>query len=366
MAAEDHPLHCDRGSELVGNAVQPSVGDRLVVVPGPEHGADRLSEPGRGSSGNISPVCSVNSARKRSVRSLSALLGQFDVVGGAPAPCGLPSANFSNASAETPRTTSPNICTSRLWSPRRSGVAACPGQPRDRGAVQPEVEDGVEHAGHRHRGPATESSRGSSSAPNRPIGVFLEASDSGVDLIVQTGWKAAGPHELDVQAVVMIVKPPGTLLRPRTLVISARLPLLPSSLRTSRTLVGVEHPGPGGDSHGGLGAHHRLSSRRPGGRRRSARKDQHRAWRRLHQPRRHAPQECALDGAVALRAEDQQIEGLLLPWRACPRRGRAGGYARRSLHPSLLHRLVEDALGLILLFALVLLVGLSGERPPRA
>ena len=31
----------------------------------------------------------------------------------------------------------------------------------------------------------TESSRGSSSAPNL-IGVFLEASDSGVDLIVQT------------------------------------------------------------------------------------------------------------------------------------------------------------------------------------
>ena len=42
--AEDHLLDVDRGAPVVGDAVDPAVGDRALPVPGVEHRGDRLAE----------------------------------------------------------------------------------------------------------------------------------------------------------------------------------------------------------------------------------------------------------------------------------------------------------------------------------
>ena len=42
--SEDHRLHVDRGSPVVGNAVEFAIGDGALVVPREEHGADRSPE----------------------------------------------------------------------------------------------------------------------------------------------------------------------------------------------------------------------------------------------------------------------------------------------------------------------------------
>ena len=111
--SEDHLLDVDRGAPIVGDAVDPAVGDSAPSVPGVEDRGDRLPEllPGLGREGvSASPprtgrlkvaVSSRSSSAPSSVSALTRLLSFTSC------------SACSKLEAGIPRTTLPNICTNR-------------------------------------------------------------------------------------------------------------------------------------------------------------------------------------------------------------------------------------------------------------
>ena len=115
-------------------------------------------------------------------------------------------------------------------------VAGAPGHALDRSLGQPEVEDGVQHAGHRYRRP------GANREQQRVVGIaeLLPARRAPARPRRAAIWSSrpAGSRPplrmYSTHAAVVMVKPPGTFWAPSTRVISARFaPLLPSSSRIS-------------------------------------------------------------------------------------------------------------------------------------
>ena len=151
--AEDHLHDVHRRPEIVGDLVRPPVHLGAGRVPRLEDRPVRAAE-------LLAGVLRERAARPLLVDRLERLdelaqvvRGEVDVLRDAPRSALRSASACSKRWPSTPSTTSPYIWMSRRYeSSAKRGVPGGRGQALDRDLVEPEVEDGVHHPGHRDRG----------------------------------------------------------------------------------------------------------------------------------------------------------------------------------------------------------------------
>ena len=147
--AEHHRLHIDRGAPFGGDGVEAAIGDRALVHPGREHGADRapqliartlrerlvgrFNHPGLVVDDDRAPVLGVEVGIERIA--LAVLVLFKDVL--------------EIVDVDLEHDVGIHLDEAAIGIIGETGVARSFRQRLDRLVVEPEVEDGVHHAGHR-------------------------------------------------------------------------------------------------------------------------------------------------------------------------------------------------------------------------
>jgi hypothetical protein len=192
--AEDHLLHVDGGAPVVGDVVETAVGDRARAVPGLEDGEDRLLE-------LLARVGREVVQRGEAVGELAQRRGiEVGVQPGAALglhPGDLP---FEALARDAAHDVPEHLHEPAVRVPCEALVARARRDAPHRGAVEPDVEDGVHHPRHRvARAAAHRHQERVLGIAQPPAGAGLQACQRVVDGLRQSGRRAAAAQVLDAR-----------------------------------------------------------------------------------------------------------------------------------------------------------------------
>ena len=189
LVAEDHLLHVHRGAPAVGDAVDPSVGDRALAGPGVEDGADRGAQLGRRIGREVVELLESGGQRAQAVGAELGVLAHAALAL-------LRRDQVLEALALDPQHHVPvHLHEAAVGVPGEALVAGAGGEAGDRGVVQAQVEDGVEHPRHRLAGARADRDQQRVLGIAEPLaGLLLEPHQGGGDLVVEPGGELVGAH----------------------------------------------------------------------------------------------------------------------------------------------------------------------------
>ena len=194
LVAEHHLLDVDRGAPVVGDPVDPPIWNRALARPGVEHRPDRASQL------LLRVLGEVIEALELLDQLLQRVDRQFGIGLHAGLALGLGDGALDALARHALDDVAEHLDQPPVRVPGEALVVRRPRQPRDRLVVQAEVQDRVEHAGHRFaRAAAHRHEQRILVVAELLAGGLLQAAHGLGDLLVQTVGLVTGAHVLDAR-----------------------------------------------------------------------------------------------------------------------------------------------------------------------